>query len=282
MTKTPVIAVFGSVHMDLIAHAHHLPETGTSGLAHGFTLGMGGKGGNQAAECATAGARSCMVTRLGDDDFGRQLLSALASRGVDCSRIDVRTASQSGASTVLSAPEGYTSLIFPGAAATLTMGEVASRIGSFDRLDMLLLQQELPIGLSLAAARAARAKGARVVLNASPPSDNASDLRDLLAICDIVVVNAEEARTLAGSSNSLEAAQKLNTRIVITLGAEGSEASDGVERWRQPAIPVSVRSTVGAGDAFLAGLCVALSEGLGMPAALKAAAKRAAARLRAN
>ncbi len=273
MTIKPRIAVFGSVHMDLIAHAALLPEKAASGLAHGFTMAMGGKGGNQAVECVKAGAEVFMVTQLGDDEFGRSLLASLKTRGVDCSGVAVAKDLQTGASTVLSAAEGYTSLIYPGAAAAMTAADVAARIGALAPLDIVLLQLELPFALSLAAARAATGIGARVVLNASPRPED-FDLSALLALTDVVVVNESEAMAL-GTTDVRALAQKVQGAAVITLGAEGSVASDGNFACSQKALPVTVKSTVGAGDAFLAGLCVSLCEEFNLELGLKKATQSA-------
>ncbi|NJM30144.1 MAG: hypothetical protein HC855_08605 [Rhizobiales bacterium] len=279
MNPRPRIAVFGSVHMDLIAHAGTLPEKARSGMAHGFSMGLGGKGGNQAVECAAMGAEAFMVTRLGGDEFGRSLLSSLQARGVDCSGIEVAEDKQTGASTVLSSPEGYTSLIFPGAAAAMKMEDVGACVTALAPLHMLLLQLELPESLSVAAARAAKEMGARVVLNASPPLAMNEELRQLLALSDIVLVNESEALALAGTADVLAAAKVLNSIAVITRGAAGSSASDGETAWNEAAPAVAVRSTVGAGDAFLAGFCAGLCEMKDLPSALRAGTRAAARKL---
>lgn len=274
--KRPRIAVFGSVHMDVMAQAATLPEKATSGLAHSFSMSMGGKGGNQAVECVKAGAEVFMVTQLGDDDFGRSLITSLKQRGVDCSMVAIAAGMQTGASTVLSAPRGYTSLIYPGAAAAMASGDVAKRISSLAPIDMLVLQLELPMALSLAAARAVRAMRARVVLNPSPPA--AVD-PELLSLTSLLVVNETEAIAIAGSVNATDLAKMVTGQAVITRGADGCMASDGVTTWHQSAIEVPAKNTVGAGDAFLAGLCVALCNGADMPVALRAGTEAAARKL---
>ncbi|MFN0192243.1 MAG: carbohydrate kinase family protein [Aestuariivirga sp.] len=276
MNPRPRIAVFGSVHMDLIAHAQTLPEKARSGMAQGFSMGLGGKGGNQAVECVAMGAEAFMVTRLGDDEFGRSLLSSLQARGVDCSGIEVAEYQQTGASTVLSAPEGYTSLIFPGAAAAMSVEDIEARIMDLMPLDMLLLQLELPVALSVAAARIARANATTVVLNASPPAGN---IDALLACTDFLVVNEAEAIALIGEADAMKLAKEIGGRAVMTCGAKGSVGSDGSEVYEQHAVRVEVNSTVGAGDAFLAGLCVELCRSNDLKAALEAASQSAARKL---
>jgi ribokinase len=276
MTKRPRLAVLGSVHMDLIAHASELPEKATSVMGYGFEMRPGGKGGNQAVQCAKRGAETFMVTQFGDDNFGRSLRAHLVAHHVNCSAVTLAKGKSTGASTVLSAPEGYTSIIFPGAAAAMTPDDVRSRISQLAPLDMLLLQLELPMALSLAAAEAAQAMGARIVLNASPAQQ---DIESLLAHTSCVVVNAAEAVALVGEANAKTVAQASKCLAVVTLGKDGCEASDGTKVWKQASHPVDARNTVGAGDAFLAGFCVALCQNAAIETALESALRAAAGHL---
>ncbi len=280
MDRKPRIAVVGSVHMDMIAHSAMLPEKASSVIGNRFVMQPGGKGGHQAVQCAAAGADTFMITQFGDDDFGRSLLAFLTSSNVDCSAVTRANGLQTGSSTVLSAPEGYTSTIYPGAAAAMTPDDVKSRVKQIAPFDMLILQLELPLELSVAAAHAAKSLGATVVLNAAPsPAMVTNELKSLLQVTSLIVVNESEARAVSGAANAALLASQIGGSAVITLGSVGSEASDGNTTWKQVAIPVDVKNTVGAGDAFLAGLCISLCRGAEMKAALQFAAEAAAKHL---
>jgi ribokinase len=279
MNRRPRIAVFGSVHIDLIAHAVRLPDTGTSGIAHGFSMALGGKGGHQAIQCRLAGADTKMIAQLGDDAFGQDLLKRLTIEGVDCTHVSLTKSGKTGVSTVLSAPDGYTSLIYPGAAAELTEDDVADCIRKALPFDLLILQLELPSQLSVAAARIARDAGARIVLNAAPP---VQQIGALLALADILIVNEAEAEAINSSKSVLELAKKLKLLTVMTKGARGSSASDGLTTWSHEAMIVEASSTVGAGDAFLAGFCVSFGADGDVPSALKAATEAATRKLRSK
>jgi ribokinase len=61
--------------------------------------------------------------------------------------------------------------------------------------------------------------------------------------------------------------------IVVTLGSEGAVAyRRGAPPLPQPAFPVKVIDTLGAGDAFTAGLAVGLLQGRPLPESLRQAA----------
>jgi fructoselysine 6-kinase len=64
---------------------------------------------------------------------------------------------------------------------------------------------------------------------------------------------------------------------VVTLGALGAIAFDGVTRWRQDAHAAQVVDTTGAGDSFTAGFIDARLNAASVPDALCAGARLAAA-----
>ena len=131
--RRPRVVVLGSVHMDLIATAARLPERGESVAGGTFAMAPGGKAGNQACQCALAGAAASIVTRLGGDAFGRELREAMARRGVDTSLVAIDPEAPTGASTVLAAEGDYQSIIAPGAAGRLS-AEPGARNRVHDRV----------------------------------------------------------------------------------------------------------------------------------------------------
>jgi ribokinase len=257
--------------MDLIAVADRQPKAGES-VVGTFTKSPGGKGGNQACQCARAGARTVLLTRLGDDSFGRELLAALAAKGVDTSFVVVDPDAATGASTVFSVHGEYASIIAPGAAAELSIADVERARPALAEADALLLQLELPASLAAHAAERAAAMGKQIILNASPaPADWSAVPANLWRATSVLVVNAVEAggllRSTVEAATAGEAAAALSRQlgiatVVITLGAAGSIAWQAGRAIAQPPLPAEVVDTVGAGDAFLGTFAVALAEGL--------------------
>jgi len=72
-----VIAVVGSVNMDLSVRTPRVPSRGENLLAHGLNVGLGGKGANPAVAISRMGGRASFVGCVGDDGFGRQAREAL-------------------------------------------------------------------------------------------------------------------------------------------------------------------------------------------------------------
>ncbi|MCZ6745351.1 MAG: PfkB family carbohydrate kinase, partial [Alphaproteobacteria bacterium] len=78
-----MIVVFGSINADLIMAVHSLPRAGETVLCPSYQVAPGGKGANQAAAAARAGAEVAMFGQVGADGFGDLAVQALADDGVD-------------------------------------------------------------------------------------------------------------------------------------------------------------------------------------------------------
>lgn len=90
--------------------------------------------------------------------------------------------------------------------------------------------------------------------------------KKILALTDVLFVNKEEAQKLAGAKLSLpKLFAKLHAlgaeMVVITDGANGSYASDGIMSYQLAIYPVKNTSKTGAGDAYASGFLSALSQG---------------------
>jgi ribokinase len=132
----------------------------------------------------------------------------------------------------------------------------------------ILLQLETPLPTVTAYARAARAKGVTVVLNAAPAQVLPAEL---LQLVDILIVNEGELATVSQHGGSIaECLARLDVpTVVVTLGAHGCCARQQGQWQLQAAFAVSPVDTTGAGDTFCGSLCAALSQGQDMAQALR-------------
>lgn len=271
-----MIVVFGSATVDLNFPTARLPLPGETVLCPAYDLGPGGKGANQAVAAARAGAATRFIGCVGRDAFGEVVTRALDTAGVDIAglaRVDRPTAC--AAIAVAGGGENMI-LVATGANALAEASQVPDRL--LGPSTTLLLQLEVPVAASAAVARRARARGARVVLNAAPAAPLPADLVDAL---DILVANEGEAAAIAAGlglgagSDPLDAGRRLwaatGRTVVVTLGAEGSVAFGPEGAWRVAAPTVRAVDTVGAGDAYVGALAAALDTGAAFPDALRRA-----------
>src|SRR6476646_1002310 len=82
------IVVVGSINLDLVAGADHIPRIGETIIGTSFNTFFGGKGANQAVAVAKLGYPVSMVGNVGDDAFGPQLRKGLEAVGVDTTYVN--------------------------------------------------------------------------------------------------------------------------------------------------------------------------------------------------
>lgn len=253
----PRIAVLGSLHLDIIVRAPRQPLLGETLAGEAWRQAAGGKGLNQAVHAARHGGEVRMFGRVGADDFAPPLLAQLAVHGVDASGVTVAPGADTGMSVAIIEDQGdYAAVIVSGANQRVDATDVAAAAAW--RPDLLLLQYEIAPAQLAPAAIAARAGGARVVLNAAPA---AAAPDGLLPAVDLLVVNRIEAAMLTGSTAEAppDAALQVLLRqvpaAIVTLGGDGLVLA---ERGRDPVRigghRVSVVDTHGAGDALIGAL----------------------------
>ena len=222
------VVVLGSLHYDIMVEAPDRPRKGETLVGQGWRPTMGGKGRNQAAAAARAGAGTAMIGAVGRDGFGLALLASLDEAGVDRRHVLERSDAGSGMSVAITDPEGdYGAVIVSAANLTLGSAFVTERGGCIDTARVLVLQNEIPDAANVAAAARARRAGVLVVLNAAPAREPDPELP---ALVDILVVNAVEAEMLGGGSvDTLEDAQLAAgllldryRAVVVTAGGGGT------------------------------------------------------------
>jgi len=257
------IVVVGSLNMDVVAVAPRIPVAGETIIGSKFFTSPGGKGANQAYAAAKLAGSVAMVGRVGDDEFGRQMRENLASVG--CAVDAVKTVPDaSGVALIHVSERGENSIVVvPGANHALLPGDI-----TFDECSVVLLQLETPIETVIAAARFAKQRNARVILDPAP-APQAGLPRELLESVDILTPNETEAAILG---DALESPRT----VILKLGQRGCELRSGGKSTLIPAIRVNAVDTTAAGDVFNAALAVALSEGAELEAACRFAVKAAA------
>ena len=189
------VIVCGSLHLDIMVYAADLPRPDETVVGSRWAMSCGGKGGNQAVMAARAGARVAMIGRVGGDDFGARLLANLATAGVDSSAIARDPAARSGMSVAIVRNDGeYGAVIVSEANLDTDPAAAAADWRALGGAPVLVLQNEIAEAVNIAVARAARASGARVLINAAPARAMSDDL---LALVDTLIVNRVEAEMIA-------------------------------------------------------------------------------------
>ena len=250
---------------------------GPVGSGAAARLGMAGSESNVAIGVTRLGADATWIGHVGDDPFGRLILRELRAEGVDVrgnvlaqptgllireqrtlGHADVtyhRTGSAGAQLSPADIPDdvlvGADLVHISGITAALGDGPAAAA----DRLVTMAKDAGIPVSLDV---------NYRARLWTQDAATQA--LRPLLARADIVFAGEHEAALFTSHTETGKIARALSDlgprTVVVKLGAKGSQAfRDGLD-YVQPAIPVAVADTVGAGDAFAAGYLADLMAGL--------------------
>ncbi|MEH1017570.1 1-phosphofructokinase [Micromonospora sp. CPCC 206060] len=246
-------------------------------------LDPGGKGVNVSRALLANGVPSVAVLPSGGDE-GNQLIRLLKAEGVEVLAVPISGRTRSN--ITLAEPDGtVTKVNEPGPSLfRAELDEVTDRVLTrAGDADWVVLCGSVPPGLPADAyaqlCRKLRAVGVRVAVDTSGPA-----LREAaLAGATLLKPNRDELAEVVGTSlanlgDVVDAAQRLRVwgagTVVVSLGADGAVLvdADGVVTGTCPVI--RPRSTVGAGDALLAGFlaagargAAALAEGLAWGAA---------------
>ncbi|MFI6317956.1 1-phosphofructokinase [Nonomuraea sp. NPDC050556] len=240
-------------------------------------LDPGGKGVNVSRALLANGVTSCAVVPYGGDE-GRQLVNLLSLEGLDMVTVPVSGSTRSN--VTLAEPDGtITKINEPGTPLTADELDVIADavLTAAHSADWVVasgsLPPDVPHDVYAGLCRRFAAAGILLAVDTSGPA-----LTSVLAAGPALVKpNREELAEATGVpitclGDVLEAAGKLRASgaraVLASLGADGAVLVEETGIWYGEAVVSEPRSTVGAGDAMLAGFLAAGGTG---PAALSTA-----------
>ncbi|MFF5897828.1 PfkB family carbohydrate kinase [Streptomyces argenteolus] len=229
------------------------------------TAQFGGAPANVAVGLARLGTRTVLAGGLGGDGFARTVEERLTAAGVD-----LTACARSGLPTALAVAD-------PGTAgtgyhfhlqdtATFRLPDLSARASRFGAVYAggLAAVVEPAATVVRATARAA-ASGSLLVVDPNVrrdrtlgPGNGSAALRELCGLAHVVKASDEDLEHLWPGVGPEETCRRLaagGRLVVLTRGARGSTAYTATAPpVSVPAVPVEVVNTIGAGDAFAAGL----------------------------
>lgn len=259
------IVVVGSFNMDLTAYMERLPRPGETLSGRRFVTGPGGKGSNQAVAASRLGAEVTFIGRVGNDVFADSAISIWKQERINTDYVVRDPDHATGVAPIWVDDHGENSIVVVlGANLAVSPADIDRAADIIAEADILITQLEINYDAAAYALEIAKEKGIRTILNPAPAGKLTSEV---LARADYLTPNETELEVLTGKTGvSVEgAARSLLTRegqtVVVTLGAQGALWVNQSGTGQIPTFPVKVVDSTGAGDAFNAGLAVALAEG---------------------
>ena len=281
---SPRVIVIGNANIDLTSYVDEFPQEGETVLSSGFSIGMGGKGANQAVACRRAGSPTALIGAIGRDTFGEVMWEGLSNESLTLDHLQ-RLDAPSGTATITVNPSGANQIaVFVGASGMVTPDMAEEAIGTMASAKFLVSQLEISPDVVTKAIHQAKSLGMTTVINTAPYRPLTTDL---LEATDWIIANEGEAQALLRDAGldarvnddpqvALEHipawSSALGVNLVITLGPRGAVGYAAGERsFHASAPPVSAVDTVGAGDCFTGYFVALLDQGFSWQQALTGA-----------
>jgi ribokinase len=275
------IIVIGSSNTDMVVKTDELPLPGETKLGGIFFMNAGGKGANQAVAAARLGGSVTLVTKLGDDIFGRQTLEGLKKENINTNYVFFDKSNPSGTALIIVNAAGENCIVVaPGANANLFPADI-EKVENLRDATVILLQLEIPMDTINYITKLAKVNKQKLILNPAP----AQKLNDeLLRGLYLITPNETEAFYLTGiqvkDETSASAAadvllKKGVENIIITLGRKGAFFQNDQLKIKVSAPVVEPLDTTAAGDTFNGAITVALTENMEWDKAIRFAVQAA-------
>jgi ribokinase len=276
MNMPPTITVVGSFAVGLTIRTPNVPVIGETLRGSDFNMGPGGKGSNQAVAAVRLGANSSLVAILGEDKLAEIATDLYAVEGVNTEYV-LKTADQpTGVGFIVLNAQGENFIILDmGANNLMDAGYVDQAEQQIAASQVVMTVLEIPVPAAARALELGKKHGAMTILNPAPA---AALPESIFQYVDYLTPNESELRILLGlapddPASTHELAGRLRAlgvrNVIVTMGSSGALILNGEGSQHIPSIPVDVVDTTGAGDAFNAGLAVALAQGRTLRAAVQ-------------
>jgi pseudouridine kinase len=273
------VTIFGGATLDRVARTDGPPVFGASNPGSARRL-PGGVGFNVATILSRLGLQTRLVTRIGADVDGEEILAAARTAGVDTSAVAVSATTPSagyhaafdnvGSLLIGIADMKVCDELSPAAVAPAAMASGAH--------EMWVVDANLPADtLAYIAEEAAHHTRPIAALTVSPAK--AVKLAFLLDRVTYLFANRREAAALfaadpdepstTAASLAAELAAPRATKVVVTNGAEPLAAAAGADVRSFAPLKAAVKGVNGAGDSLAAGTILGLGEGLAFSDAIR-------------
>jgi ribokinase len=261
------ILVLGNSNVDFVLTIPRFHQSGETILAESLGIFFGGKGANQAVAAKRLGGEVALITKVGNDLYGKSCRRHLIRNGLDRKLILEDKKLPTGTAVIELTPKGENRIVsFLGANGSLSVDDLKGLARYWSGVNVFVTQLEAPLPSVERGLRMAKEQGAATLLNPSPPSRLP---HRILSLVDFIVPNEWEAQSLTGikwkgGREIRRIAERLLDsgvrNVVVTLGSKGLFFKSRSEESWMKAFKVNVVDTTAAGDAFLGAFACGVSE----------------------
>jgi ribokinase len=216
-------AVIGAAVYDISFQLRAIPTANTSVQAYAFDEHPGGKGLNQAVGLARQGAKVRLISALGSDQAGAEILGFLRTEGVDTEYVEKRIGSISPRTAVLTSQNGSYAYIGWKNEHEVRISNAFLRSTAFqdviETASAVLLTLEPPRDtITTVLEVVARSKRCPLIVTASPPIEGPPLSGKELRLIDYLIANEWELQYMledAGDDDDALSAEDIVQRLLL-------------------------------------------------------------------
>ncbi|UWF57025.1 ribokinase [Staphylococcus hyicus] len=261
------IYVIGSVSIDLVVSTKVVPKKGETVLGESFFTTPGGKGANQAVAAARLGDNVHMIGRVGDDDFGQEVIENFKRNQVDVTHLNVVPHMATGTAHITLADNDNSIIVVPSANNEVTFANIKDQLAQLEKGDIVLLQQEIPADTVEKVLAFCKQQGVVSILNPAPYRDVS---KEVIENADYLTPNETESAALF-EGHLDDALERYPNKLIVTMGEKGACYFNGEKHVTVQSFKRDVKDTTGAGDTFNGALAVGLQKAFTLDKAIELA-----------
>lgn len=281
----PELLCLGGLALDLLLRAPDVPARDEKLVVEFAGRSAGGLVANAACAAAKLGLSTAWAGPVGDDEYGRLCLDDFARFDVDTGFAVQIPGAVTSFCVILLTPDGERTILVANTLPTPPplSAEINACLGKAPLVYTLLYQA----GWFQQVAARVHAGGGKIAVDIEASSANQDvPLQDSLQHADYVFCSASGLRWACGQHDPERGARAILTYgpalVVVTMGSRGAYAISRSEQVFQPAYPVRVVDTTGAGDCFHAACLLGIRLAWPLPYMLRFASAAAALSVQAE
>lgn len=254
----PQIVVVGSSSIDLILKTSIIPTANNTVLATNLTSYLGGKGANQAIATSRLGAQTSLVSCVGMDPYGQQVLRNLDDENVNVTYVFEDEDEDTGTAYVTASDDGNSIVVVPAANYNLSSANINEAEKYLVAADLILTQMEIPAHTVEYLFQKAKKLNKKIGIYAAPASRLSDEVIDYAAF---IVAKSTDLELIFGEGNHEDIMKHLPNKLFVRDGANSTSYFDGSEMKYFRKNPSTEAHSMGLGDAFTSGFSIAFLHG---------------------
>jgi len=273
--------VIGDLNVDLVLNElKGFPELGKEIVARNHFIDIGGSGGIFSAVLSSLDTKTYIISKIGNDFFGRFLIDKLKSHNVDISQLIIKNNKETGITINLSYKNDKYQISYLNLVGSLSLNDIAFQnikdIRHVHFSSYYMMKNLKADYVKLINDIKSNYKNVTFSLDTNDDPENkwGEEIYRILGSIDIFLANKKEALKITKESNIKDALNKLSRvikTVVIKLGSEGYIARDGENYYSGDQLSVNFKDSTGAGDNFDAGFIYGYIDNLNIEKSLKIA-----------